>query len=431
MRNKQILVIGAGGREHALAWRLAQSPNVSRVYVAPGNAGTAQELKLENVPYAADDSAGLIDFARTQAVDFTVVGPEGPLAAGIVDAFASAGLRCLGPSQAAARLESSKAFAKDFFSRHHIPTAAYRHFDNLGEARHYIRTHGAPLVIKADGLAAGKGVTVAFTEDEALQAAERLLENHAFGAAGQRIVIEDYLQGEEVSFIVLCDGESVLPLATAQDHKARDDGDNGPNTGGMGAYSPAPIVTQELNARIMNEVILPTVRGMAAEGHAYKGFLFAGLMITTAGDIKVLEFNCRLGDPETQVILLRLQSDFAELCAAALNGKLHEVQARWDERTALGVVLAAAGYPETYRKDSVISGLPDRDPPDTKIFHSGTLRRNGQWITAGGRVLCVCALGDTVKAAQTRAYEWAHAIHWEGMFHRSDIGYRALRREMT
>ncbi len=424
-----ILIVGGGGREHALAWKAAQSPQVAQVYVAPGNAGTAREAGVENVAIAADDITALRDFATDKRVDLTIVGPEAPLVAGIVDTFREAGLSCFGPDSGAAQLEGSKAFSKDFLARHGIPTAAYATFHDLEHALAYIRAQGAPLVVKADGLAAGKGVIIAQKLAEAEAAARDMLAGNAFGDAGHRIVVEEFLEGEEASFIVMADGEHILPMATSQDHKARDEGDRGPNTGGMGAYSPAPVVTPALHRRIMAEVIEPTVRGMAADGHPYRGFLYAGIMITPAGEPKVLEFNCRFGDPETQPIMMRLQSDLVALCQAALGGRLHEAEALWDERYALGVVLAAGGYPGSYRKGDVIEGLDEMEEEEIKVFHAGTALRDGRVITSGGRVLCVCALGDSVREAQQRAYRRVEAIRWPDMFYRRDIGYRAVARE--
>lgn len=421
----KLLVIGSGAREHALAWRLAQSNKVQKVYVAPGNAGTAHEDGLENVALTAIPD--LVAFARDNAIHATVVGPEAPLAAGIVDAFHAANLRIFGPTQAAARLESSKDFAKQFMARHGIPTAKFRTFTAADEAHAYVDHEGAPIVIKADGLAAGKGVVVAMTLAEAHRAIDEMLAGHRLGAAGHRVVIEEFLAGEEASFIVLADGRHALPLATSQDHKRLRDNDEGPNTGGMGAYSPAPIVTPDVHARAMREVILPTLRGMEAEGLFYTGFLYAGLMVAPDGAIKVLEFNCRLGDPETQPIMLRLKSDLVDLIDAAIDGRLDQVEAEWDRRVALGVVLAAAGYPEAPRKGDVIHGLP-RNLSDAHVFHAGTAEKDGQLVTAGGRVLCVTALGDTVKLAQKRAYEIVDAIRFDGMQFRRDIGHRALRR---
>lgn len=423
-----ILVIGGGGREHALAWKAAQSKDVEIVYVAPGNAGTAHEPKLENVAIAADDIPALTEFAKDKQIDLTIVGPEVPLVLGVVDAFQAANLRCFGPTQAAAQLEGSKAFTKDFLARHHIPTAAYGNFTNAEEAIAYIRQQGAPIVVKADGLAAGKGVILAETEEEAIAAVKDMLAGNAFGEAGHRVVIEEFLTGEEASFIVMVDGEHILPMATSQDHKARDDGDTGPNTGGMGAYSPAPVVTPEIHDRVMKEVIEPTVRGMAAEGHPYTGFLYAGLMIGADGTPKVLEYNCRFGDPETQPIMMRLNSDLVALCNAALDGTLDTTNVKWDPRPSLGVVLAAGGYPGSYHKGDVITGLP-AETPDSKVFHAGTAEKDGHIITQGGRVLCVVALGETVAEAQKQAYELITPIHWDGMYYRHDIGYRAIARE--
>jgi phosphoribosylamine--glycine ligase len=424
----KLLVIGGGGREHALAWALARSARVERVFVAPGNAGTAREPKVTNVPVSAEDVPGLVDFARREGVGLTVVGPEAPLVLGVTDAFAAAGLRCLGPSAAASRLEGSKAFTKDFLARHRIPTAAYGSFTDPAEAERYIRSCGAPIVVKADGLAAGKGVVLAASVEEAVAAVREMLEGGAFGDAGRRVVVEELLVGEEASFICLVDGRHALPLATSQDHKAVFDGDAGPNTGGMGAYSPAPVVTPEVHARVMEEVIGPTVRGMAAEGAPYVGFLYAGLMVSPEGTPRVLEFNCRLGDPETQPLLMRLRSDLVELAEAALEGRLDQVTADWDPRPALGVVLAAPGYPGTVRKGEPIGGLGD-DLPDTKVFHAGTAERDGRVVTAGGRVLCVTAVGETVAEAQRLAYARASRISWPGMHYRRDIGYRAVARE--
>ncbi|MDE2088507.1 MAG: phosphoribosylamine--glycine ligase [Gammaproteobacteria bacterium] len=425
----KVLIIGGGGREHALAWKTAQSPRVNQVFVAPGNAGTAREPKCENVAVAADDVDGLLRFARDRKVDLTLVGPEAPLVLGVVDRFQAEGLRCFGPTQAAARLEGSKAYAKDFAACHHIPSPAYASFTDPDQAVAYIEKMPTPLVVKADGLAAGKGVIIARTRDEARRAVTDMLLDRSFGEAGRRVVIEEFISGEEASFIVMVDGTHVLPLATSQDHKRLHDGDQGPNTGGMGAYSPAPVVTPELHARILREVIEPTVRGMSAEGHPYAGFLYAGLMITPDGTPKLLEYNCRFGDPETQPILLRLQSDLVELVTAALEGRLDRVTARWDARAALGVVLAAAGYPGVYRKGDVINGLPQREQPGAKVFHAGTAQQDGQVVTAGGRVLCACALGDTIIEARRRAYDLARHIHWEGVQYRSDIGQRAVARE--
>ncbi len=424
----KVLVVGGGGREHALAWKLAQSPRVETVFVAPGNAGTARESGIENVAIGAEDLDALLAFARDRAIDLTVVGPEAPLVAGIVDRFTAAGLRCFGPGAGAAQLEGSKTFCKDFLARHAIPTAAYASFTDVDEAVAYIRAQGAPIVVKADGLAAGKGVILAQTEDEAIAAVRDMLAGNAFGEAGSRVVVEEYLVGEEASFIVMADGTHVLAMASSQDHKARDDGDRGPNTGGMGAYSPAPVVTQGIFDRAMREVIEPTVAGMASEGHPYTGFLYAGLMIAPDGTPKVLEYNCRFGDPETQPIMLRLRSDLAALCDAALDGCLDQVTADWDPRPSLGVVMAAGGYPASYAKGAPISGLPD-ETPETKVFHAGTAEADGSVVTSGGRVLCACALGDTVAEAQAAAYALVKQIRWDNAYYRSDIGYRAVARE--
>jgi phosphoribosylamine---glycine ligase len=423
----KILVIGGGGREHALAWRLAQNVKVQKVYVAPGNAGTALEDGLENV--ALNNVDELLAFAQREEIYLTVVGPEAPLAAGVVDAFRTAGLKIFGPTKAAAQLESSKDFAKRFMTRHNIPTAFFETFSDIAAARAYVEKHGAPIVIKADGLAAGKGVVVAMSKDEAFAAIDMMLSDNKLGDAGARVVIEEFLTGEEASFIVMVDGKNVLPLATSQDHKRLLDGDNGPNTGGMGAYSPAPVVTPEIHARALREVIMPTVQGMASEGITYTGFLYAGLMISPDGGIKVLEFNCRMGDPETQPIMLRLKTNFLYIVEHAINGSLDKVEVEWDRRTALGIVMAAANYPDTPRKGDVMTGLPNRASEDAHVFHAATGLRDGQVVTTGGRVLCVTALGDTVKAAQRRAYEIADAIHFDGCQMRRDIGYRAIGRK--
>ncbi|MCB5310861.1 phosphoribosylamine--glycine ligase [Yersinia massiliensis] len=424
-----ILIIGNGGREHALGWKAAQSPLADKIYVAPGNAGTALEPRLENVAIAATDVAGLLAFAQSHDIGLTIVGPEAPLVIGVVDAFRSAGLTIFGPTQAAAQLEGSKAFTKDFLARHQIPTAFYQNFTEVEPALAYVRKIGAPIVIKADGLAAGKGVIVAMTLAEAETAVHDMLAGNAFGDAGHRIVVEEFLDGEEASFIVMVDGENVLPMATSQDHKRVGDGDTGPNTGGMGAYSPAPVVTDEIHQRVMDQIIWPTVRGMAAEGNVYTGFLYAGLMISADGQPKVIEFNCRFGDPETQPIMLRMRSDLVELCLAGAQGKLNEKTSDWDERPSLGVVLAAGGYPSDYRQGDVIYGLPQQEVTDGKVFHAGTqLNGDNQVVTSGGRVLCVTALGETVAKAQQRAYQLAGDIHWEGSFCRKDIGYRAIAR---
>jgi phosphoribosylamine--glycine ligase len=418
-----VLVIGGGGREHALAWRLAQSPRVSRVYVAPGNAGTFSEDGLFNVDLSS--TTDLIDFAKRESISITVVGPEAPLSEGIVDAFQSEGLRIFGPGRSAAQLESSKDFAKNFMARHGIPTSDYRTFDDPAPAHDYICEHGAPIVVKADGLAAGKGVVVAQTDEQAHTAVDMMLVNNGMGAAGGRVVIEDFLEGEEASFIVIVDGTHVLPLASSQDHKRLLDGDGGPNTGGMGAYSPAPVLTPSLHARAMREIIQPVVKGMAQAGTPYTGFLYAGLMISPEGVPKVLEFNCRMGDPEAQPIMLRLKSDLYSLIDHAIKGTLDQVEAEWDRRVALGVVMAAAGYPADPRKGDEITRLP-ADGDDSHVFHAGTARRGGRIITSGGRVLCVTALGDTVRMAQRRAYEIAEQIHFDGAQMRSDIGFHAI-----
>lgn len=425
----KILVIGSGGREHALAWKAAQSADVEVVYVAPGNAGTAREPKLENIAISVEAIDELVAFAKESAIGLTIVGPEVPLVLGIVDAFQAAGLRCFGPTKGAAQLEGSKQFCKDFLARHNIPTAAYGSFTELDEALAYLQQVGAPIVVKADGLAAGKGVILAQTVQEAEAAVRDMLAGNAFGDAGHKVVIEEFLQGEEASFIVIADGKNVLPMVTSQDHKARDNGDLGPNTGGMGAYSPAPVVTQEIHDRAMQEVIYPTIQGMAEEGNHFTGFLYAGLMIAADGTPKVLEYNVRFGDPETQPIMLRLQSDLVELCNAAIDQKLDQTQAEWDPRPSLGVVLAAGGYPESYDKGDAISGLPTEELTEQKVFHAGTADRDGEVVTAGGRVLCACALGDSVSDAQQRAYALTRQIEWKGVYFRTDIGYRAIARE--
>ncbi|HRO27483.1 MAG TPA: phosphoribosylamine--glycine ligase [Luteimonas sp.] len=425
----KLLVIGAGGREHALAWKLAQSPRVSEVIVAPGNAGTAREAKCRNAAVKVTDLDGLLQLAQDEGVALTVVGPEGPLVAGVVDRFRNAGLRIFGPTAAAAQLEGSKAFAKDFLARHGIPTAFYSVFTEVDPALAWLRDKGAPIVIKADGLAAGKGVIVAMTLDEAEAAVRDMLSGNAFGEAGARVVIEEFLDGEEASFIAMVDGRSALPMATSQDHKRVGDGDTGPNTGGMGAYSPAPVVTPEVHARVMREVVEPTVAGMIADGAPFTGFLYAGLMIDASGAPKVIEFNVRFGDPETQPIMMRLQSDFLDLVEAALDGQLHEVDARWDPRPSLGVVMASKPYPESPVTGDVISGL-DAVPAGATVFHAGTaLDTQGNVVSAGGRVLCVTALGDTVADAQRNACAGVDAISWANEFHRHDIGWRAIERE--
>ncbi len=424
-----ILVVGNGGREHALAWKLAENSAVEQVFVAPGNAGTAIEAKCINVDIAVTDFAALAELVRKESIELTVVGPEAPLVAGIRDYFDEQGLACFGPSRSAAQLEGSKAFSKDFLARHNIPTGAYQTFEDVAQASAYIRQHGAPIVIKADGLAAGKGVVVAQSEDEALAAVADMLDGGSFGEAGRRVVIEEFLDGEEASFICLCDGSTALPFASSQDHKARDDGDSGPNTGGMGAYSPAPVVTPEVHERIMNEVIEPTIAGMAADGNPYAGFLYAGLMIMPDGAPKVIEFNCRFGDPEAQPVMMRLRSDLLTLCQQALAGSLADVTLQWDSRTSLGVVLAAGGYPLEYHQGDVISGL-DGESVDTRVFHAGTrLDDRGQVVTSGGRVLCVVGLGDSVRQAAAKAYERLNGITWENVYYRRDIGHRAISRE--
>lgn len=422
-----VLIIGGGGREHALAWKAAQSKKVDTVYVAPGNAGTALESGIENVDIAVEDIAALLSFAQDQDVGLTIVGPEVPLVMGIVDEFSVAGLKCFGPSKAAAELEGSKAYTKDFLARHNIPTGSYQAFTDIEKAELYIKQQGAPIVVKADGLAAGKGVILAQTEAEAITACRDMLSGNVFGEAGHRVVIEEFLHGEEASFIVMVDGEHILPLATSQDHKARDDGDLGPNTGGMGAYSPAPVVDDVAYARIMREVIEPTVKGMAAEGRPYTGFLYAGIMLAADGTPNVLEYNCRFGDPETQPIMMRLQSDLVELCLAGVDGCLDQCTVQWDERFALGVVLAAGGYPNKYDKGNVINGLPSGESDSYKVFHAGTANNKGDIVTNGGRVLCACALGGSVASAQIEAYNLVKKITWDNMYYRHDIGYRAIQ----
>lgn len=425
-----ILVIGGGGREHALAWKLAQDSKVKTVYLAPGNAGTAQETKLENIDINADDLDALLTFAKDKSIDLTVVGPEVPLVAGVVDLFQAQGLPCFGPSKAAAQLEGSKAFSKDFLQRHHIPTASYQSFTEIAPAIAYIEQQGAPIVVKADGLAAGKGVIIAENKEQAIAAVKDMLAGNAFGDAGHRVVIEEFLQGEEASFICMVDGTHILPLATSQDHKARDNGDEGPNTGGMGAYSPAPVVTPAIHQAIMEQIIEPTVKGMAEEGNAYTGFLYAGVMIDTEGRVNVLEYNCRFGDPETQPIMLRLQSSLVDLCLAALAQTLDQVEAKWDPRPALGVVMAAGGYPSSYHKGDEIHGLPNNENGlNSKVFHAGTQKHGDAIVTNGGRVLCATALGETVSDAQAAAYHLVNQINWNKAYYRTDIGYRAVNRE--
>ena len=427
----KVLIVGGGGREHALAWKAAQSNTVSRVFVAPGNAGTAQENKVSNVDIGAEDIQGLKKFATEQQIDLAIIGPEMPLVEGIVDEFTAAGLACFGPSREAAQLEGSKAFSKEFLERHNIPTARYGHFSDTDRAVEYIKQVGAPIVVKADGLAAGKGVIVTMDEKQAIDAVTDMLEGNRFGEAGHSVVIEEFLEGEEASFIVICDGEHCLPLASSQDHKARDDGDSGPNTGGMGAYSPAPVVDDQMHEKIMRQVILPAVEGMKADGCPYRGFLYAGIMITPSGEPRVLEFNCRFGDPETQPIMMRLKSDLVSLCLAATEGRLSGLEIEWDRRAALGVVMASAGYPESASKGDVITGIDTIDDENVKVFHAGTGQDENKLVTAGGRVLCVTSLGQTVAEAQQLSYQGVDQIHCEGMFCRRDIGYRAVDREKT
>ncbi len=422
----KVLIVGSGGREHALAWKTKQSPKVSTVFVAPGNPGTALEENITNVAIAVDDIAGLLAFALAEKIDLTIIGPEVPLVLGIVDQFKTAGLKCFGPTAQAAQLEGSKSFCKDFMIRHNIPTAAYESFTDKDLAIAYIKQQGAPIVVKADGLAAGKGVIVASTEAEAISAVEDMLSGNVFGEAGNRVVVEEFLVGEEASFIVIADGKNALPMATSQDHKARDNGDKGPNTGGMGAYSPAPVVTHEIHDIVMRDVINPTLEGMAKDGLPYTGFLYAGLMIGKDNDIKVLEYNCRFGDPETQPIMMRMKSDIVELCNAALEGNLDKASSDWDHRAALGVVIAAGGYPDAYQKGDIISGLSTEEKADRKIFQAGTQQQGDNIVTSGGRVLCACALGETIQEAQTKAYELVDTVKWDNMFYRTDIGFKAL-----
>lgn len=422
----KVLVIGGGGREHALAWKAAQSPLVDEVFVAPGNAGTAIEASLTNVDINAEDIQALCDFAKHKHVDLTIVGPEAPLVIGVVDLFREQGLKIFGPTKLAAQLEGSKTFTKDFLARHQIPTAAYNSFTQIEPAVDYIKHMGAPIVVKADGLAAGKGVILAETEKQAISAVEDMLAGNAFGDAGHRVVIEEFLVGEEASFICMVDGKNILPMATSQDHKARDNGDKGPNTGGMGAYSPAPVVTDDIFQRVMHEVIEPTVTGMAAEGIPYTGFLYAGLMIDSAGVPKVLEYNCRFGDPETQPIMMRLDSDLVELCLAALDESLNQKSAQWNPQVSLGVVLAASGYPDEYAKGEIISDIPAQTST-SKVFHAGTaLNAENKLVSNGGRVLCAVALGDNVKQAQASAYQVVEQINWPGAYFRTDIGFKAI-----
>ena len=427
----KVLITGNGGREHGLAWRALQSPDVETVYVAPGNAGTAREVGMENVAIDVMDLAAQVAFAKDNGVDLTIIGPEAPLVAGAVDAFTAAGLACLGPTQAAAQLEGSKSFTKDFLARHNIPTAAYETFEDVDAALAYIEQQGVPIVIKADGLAAGKGVVVADTLEVANNAVRDMLSGNAFGDAGARVVVEDFLPGEEASFIVIADGEHFIPFASSQDHKAVYDGDKGPNTGGMGAYSPAPVVTKEVHDRIVAQVIEPTIAGMAAEGNPFTGFLYAGLMISPDGEPKVIEFNCRFGDPETQPIMLRMKSDLPALCLAAISGKLAGRTIEFDDAVALGVVISAGGYPGSVRKGDAISGLDGLDREDARVFHAGTALVDGEVVTNGGRVLCVTALGDTVAEAQSRAYDMVDKVRFADAYCRRDIGYRAVARERT
>ena len=425
----KILIIGGGGREHALAWKVALSPLVNQVFVAPGNAGTALENNIENVDINAEDIPALLDFANNNQIDLTIVGPEAALVNGIVDVFTENGLKIFGPTKAAAQLEGSKAFTKDFLERHNIPTAFYGNFTEIEPAIKYILDKGAPIVIKADGLAAGKGVILAQTNDEAIAAVKDMLAGNKFGDAGARVVVEEFLYGEEASFICMVDGKNILPMASSQDHKARDNGDTGPNTGGMGAYSPAPVVTAEMHERIMQMVIEPTVKGMANEGNSFSGFLYAGVMINKEGIPKVLEYNVRFGDPETQPILMRLKSDLVQHCLDAIDGKLDQSETLWDQRTSLGVVLAAGGYPEAYNKGDVISGLENTETESTKVFHAGTVEKDGQVVTNGGRVLCAVALGNSVTEAQNLAYQVVNKITWNNVYYRTDIGHRAVARE--
>lgn len=424
----KVMVVGSGGREHALAWKLAQSERVERVFVIPGNPGTALEDKVENVAIDTDFDS-LVSFATGQSVDLTVIGPEAPLVDGIRDVFDASGLRCFGPTAAAARLEGSKSFSKEFMARHGVPTAAHETFEDVDAAEAYIRANGAPIVVKADGLAAGKGVVVAQTIAEAIDAASDMLSGNRFGDSGRRVVLEEFMPGEEATFICVCDGETVIPMATSQDHKPRDEGDRGPNTGGLGAYSPAPVVTDEVFERIMDRVIRPTLAGMVAEGCPYQGFLYAGLMIDAAGNPRVVEFNCRFGDPEAQPLLMRLETDLVEVCEAALEGRLEDLRVEWSPMAALGVVAASGGYPGDYETGHPIAGL-DRETPDTKVFHAGTSTAgDGAIVTSGGRVVCVVGLGDDVRAAQQRAYARVDTLSWADMYVRRDIGYRAIARE--
>ena len=428
---KKILIIGGGGREHALAWKAAQSAEVETVFVAPGNAGTALEPKLKNVAINIKDIPALVEFAINKAIDLTIVGPEAPLVEGVVDAFQTKNLKIYGPNATAAQLEGSKAFSKDFLAKYNIPTAAYQNFTEIDPAIAYVRKMGAPIVIKADGLAAGKGVIIAQTEEEAITTINDMLAGNAFGEAGHRVVIEEFLNGEEASFIVMTDGKNVLPMASSQDHKARDNGDLGPNTGGMGAYSPAPVITPKIHDYIMQTIIIPTLEGMATDGRPYTGFLYAGVMIDKNGVPKVLEFNCRFGDPETQPIMMRLKSDLVKLCEAGVAGELNKVTIEWDKRHAIGIVLASGGYPFSYNKGDVISGLENFDSEDLKVFHAGTKDIDSNITTNGGRVLCVVSLGENITSAQTRAYEGVNQINWNNIYYRDDIGHRAITREQS
>ncbi len=424
----KILIVGNGGREHALAWKAKQSSSVDEVFVAPGNAGTAMETSIRNIAIASDNIEELIRFAQEEEISLTIVGPEVPLVAGIVDAFQQVGLVCFGPTAAAAQLEGSKTFCKQFMQKYQIPTADYQAFTEIQPAIDYIENKGAPIVVKADGLAAGKGVIVAETEQQAIDAVKDMLSANSFGEAGHRVVIEEFLTGEEASFIVIADGEHALAMATSQDHKARDNGDKGPNTGGMGAYSPAPAITEAMHDKVMEKIIQPTLNGMKAEGMPYTGFLYAGLMIGPDGNIKVLEYNCRFGDPETQPIMMRLKSDLVALCLAAHQGQLNQLTTEWDSRTALGVVLASGGYPDSYSKHHVISGLTTAQPDHKKIFHAGTEQQAEQIVTSGGRVICACALGKDIEEAKSQAYQLAQNISWQDMFYRTDIGDKAINR---
>ena len=423
----KVLVVGSGGREHALAWKFAQSERVETVFVAPGNAGSALEQGVKNIEIGSTDVEGLVNFAEREGIGITVIGPEGPLDMGIVDRFREAGLYCLGPTKTASKLEGSKGFAKEFMHRFNIPTGRYQIFSDLADAKEYVRIQGAPIVIKADGLAAGKGVVVALSEDQAMLALEQIMSEGRVGEAGQTVVIEEFLEGEEASFICICDGKTAIPFASSQDHKARDEGDLGPNTGGMGAYSPAPVVTSEIHQAVMTNIIKPTIDGMAAEGAPFVGFLYAGLMIDALGQARVVEYNCRFGDPEAQAIMMRLDSDFLEVCERALSGKLEGYALSFDQKTSLGVVLAAKGYPDQYEKGLPISGLSSQ-VTDTKVFHAGTEVKDKKVVTNGGRVLCVASLGEDIMEARTKAYERIGLLDWDGMFFRKDIGHKAVSR---